>query len=129
MLRTILVVLAGYIVTAIIVMVFFFAVLGLEGIDAEKTPPANLLVISLFVSFVAAIMGGLTTACLAKKDPFRHAVYLIVFGLAMGLIGMAMQDGREPFWYQLAVQVILVVGVMIGGQWIVIRQEKKHKHH
>jgi len=125
--RTLLVVLAGYIVTVIIVMAFFFALVAIADLDTDVTPPTNILVMILFVNFFAAILGGLTTACLAKKDPFRHAVYLIVFALAMGLISMAMDSGSQPFWYQLAIQAIMVVGVLIGGQWIAIRREKRRK--
>lgn len=124
MLRSVLAVVAGYLVTVVVVVLYFAIAVAILGLEPNKTPPTNVMVISIFVSFVAAIIGGLTAAGLAKSEPFQHAFFLLVVGLAMGLVSMALSDGREPFWYQLAIQVVMVVGILIGGQWITIKREK-----
>lgn len=58
--------------------------------------------LSLVYSLLVGLAGGYTTALLARRAPFRHAVALACVGVALGIVSLVLSWGNEPLWYQLA---------------------------
>jgi peptidoglycan/LPS O-acetylase OafA/YrhL len=109
--RSILSVIAGYLIMAIAVIALF--VIWFRG--PEATPSGGFMVFSLGYGLVVAGIGGYATAAIAKRREMAHALSLAGFSLLMGIISMFMADGREPLWYQLANMAVMVCAVVLGG--------------
>jgi peptidoglycan/LPS O-acetylase OafA/YrhL len=109
--RSILSVIAGYLIMVIAIMALFM--IWFRG--PEATPSGGFMVFSLGYGFVCAGIGGYATAAIAKRREMAHALSLAGFSLLMGIISMFMADGREPLWYQLANMAVMVCAVVLGG--------------
>ena len=124
MLQSILSIVVGYLVMAIIVMIGTIAAAaalvpgGLSAMRRAEGPPAptkNYLYANLALSLVAAIVGGWLTARMAPFAPFTHVAALAVLIVAMALISAKYQAARQPSWYSWTIAIVGVAGVLIGG--------------
>ena len=141
MVRSILSVLVGYLVMALVVALSFVPIVAAPGFafragTAEAAPA--FVVYSLLMSSLAAMAGGFITAVIAgkgRKVPVRVLGSLVLaFGLASAAVGLSAekptvspddvaqmtpmeraQKGREPLWYALLLPFIGCGGVLLGG--------------
>lgn len=142
MLRTLLAVIAGYLVMALLVFVLFsivYLALGTERTfhPDSFTPSMAWILISLVVSFAAAVAGGWVCATIAKDWKPSIALALLVLGLGLLVVGYvlmlppddrvtaragdvsnttAMLSGNQPFWVTVVNPIIGAGGIILGGR-------------
>lgn len=140
MLRAILSVIAGYLAMAVIIMVSFtvaFVVLGTEGAFKEGSfdPSTAWIVVSLVVSVVAAVAGGLICALISRggKAPVALAVVVLLLGVLSAIPALmseettevrtadltvveAMGQAQPPLWNALLMPLIGAAGVILGAR-------------
>lgn len=138
--RAILGVILGYVTMAVFVVVVFsaaFIVLGPDGAFREGayTPSATWIVLSIVLSFVAALLGGIVCARIAPRPgPLRFLVGLVVvLGIVSAVAELAedrepqvreadvstfeaASKAEQPLWVSLLNPVIGVAGVLVGGR-------------
>jgi hypothetical protein len=116
MLRSILSVLAGWAAVGLLV-VLTDLVLG-RLFPAEyvsgRIPPDRLSALSLATATLYSVLGGWITARLAGSRPWRHAVYLILWGELMGAISAVMTWGQIQWWYQLGLLAAWPLAIAAG---------------
>lgn len=139
MLRKILGVIAGYIVTAICIILFFTCAYLAMGADQAFKPgayvPSNRwIVVSIILGFIAAVIGGFVSALIGKSGivPKFLAGVILVLGLIVGIMTAltpaanetrsgsvsnfeAMQKAQEPAWLALLNPFLGAAGVIVGG--------------
>ena len=142
MVRSILSVLVGYLVMALVVVLSFAPVIAVPELafrsgTAEAAPA--FVVYSLLMSGLAAAVGGFVAAVIAgkgRKMPVRVlGILILAFGLASAVASLfaekpivvspeevaqmtpmeRAQKGREPLWYALVLPFIGCGGVLCGG--------------
>jgi hypothetical protein len=121
MLRSILAVVVGYVVMAVVVMI---GVAGLtvafpEYAQAPQTGvvPTIPMVLELVWGFASAIVGGIVVARIARRSPRRHAAVLAAIVLLLGAVyGLTMDLGPLPTWFRVALPPVGAIGVLIGGR-------------
>jgi hypothetical protein len=140
MVRAIVGVVVGYLVMALLIfLTFSIAYLGMGADRAFNPgrfdPTLFWIVISFFLSFVAALVGGYTCATIAKSKRAAQVLAGLVFviGILVALPVLtsgdtrpnvrtgnvpnmeAMQKARTPGWVALMNPLIGAVGVMVGA--------------
>lgn len=122
MLSSILSVVTGYIVMAIIVMLGTLLAAsalypgGLTAAKKMETPPPPIyLKANLALSLVAAFAGGWVCASRAPSDPMIHVAVLAALLLVMSFFSAKSFGANQPTWYPKTIGVIGVAGVLTGG--------------
>lgn len=141
MLRSILSVVVGYVTMAVVLIGSFTAAYLIMGADRAFEPgvydvTTTWLALSLVVGLIAAIIGGLVCASIAKRgSPVPKALAIVVLILGGAMAGFALSGAREdpgprvgevsnadamnkaqqPTWTYIANPVVGVVGVLIGA--------------
>jgi len=141
--RSIGAVILGYVVMAAAVFVTFTLAYLIMGADVDFKPDSYevsglWLVASLVLGLIAAVMGGLICASVARgsRAPLALAGLVLVLGLLMAFAGCgasdteesqvrsgdvgnfeAMQKANEPDWMKLINPFIGAVGVLFGSRW------------
>jgi hypothetical protein len=126
MLRSILAVIAGFLVTAIIVMAttaLAAMAFGLPMLSTSEatagaptvTPSTGYLITNLVCSALAAIVGGWTAATIGRRHPMGHAGGLAVLLAVGGAVGVAWPQPGQPTWYPTSLLVIGPLGALFGG--------------
>lgn len=132
MLRSILAVIAGF-----MVMVMFVGfgttiaagfMIGPVQAGTVVQPPLAYLIVNLALSLVAAIIGGWVAGAIAGRDPMIHAGALSLLVLVLSVVSIIVARGTQeaavqPKWYQLVVTILGVGGVLLGG---VMRGGQQH---
>jgi hypothetical protein len=133
-------VILGYVVMAVTVFITFtvaYLVLGADGAFKPETYDITTtwVVISIVLSFVAAIAGGIVCAAVAKspKPPKVLAAFVLILGLLLTIPSLtrdevqpevrmgetgnieAMQGARQPLWITLLNPFIGAVGILVGA--------------
>jgi hypothetical protein len=140
MLRTVLAVIGGYLVMAVVVFVTFtclYLLLGADGAFQPGTfdPSAIWLLATFGVSLAAAMIGGFTALRIGGGGAVKGLLGLvIVLGLLSAIPAMtgtddrpnvrtgdvanldAMMQARQPAWVALSLPLIGAIGVMLGGR-------------
>ena len=118
--RSILAVVAGYIV-AILFVVAFFAIRG--AVVGDAPPGTGGAIVSLLFGLAGAIAAGWVTARLAPAEPMRHAVWLIAVSVTIGVLftwifptGSPEEMALEPLWTQIGNLVVVILGVPVGAR-------------
>jgi hypothetical protein len=122
MLRSVLAVIAGYVVIVIIVMVGVVLAGSIFGIpfqmqpdQALRQPGPGYLTANLAIGLLGAIAGGWAVAWYAKQKPMAHVIALAALLLVMGVFSLSKPQPAWPTWYPYALLVMGPLGVMIGG--------------
>lgn len=116
MLRSIAAVLAGLVVTVVLVMILT----TLAGTIARVpigAPPTNLyLILNLTGSFIAGAAGGAVAERIAARAPHGHVIALAVVILLLSLptVFSAPAPG-QPTWYPVVISILGPVAVLTGG--------------
>ena len=140
MLRSILAVIAGYLVTAAFVFVTFslaYLIMGADGAFRPDSfdPSTAWIIMSFILGFIGAAVGGYICAMLAKgsRAPLVLAGIVLVLGfliaipvltrtdeprVRIGELGNleAMQSARQPAWVALLTPIVGAVGVIAGAR-------------
>jgi hypothetical protein len=115
-LRSALAVVAGLIVTLVLVLVLDFLAARTMGIAPEGPPPALYLYLNLAGGSIAGMAGGATAMALAPHRPHGHvfALAVVILLLSLPTLFSAPTLG-QPSWYGVAVSVLGPVAVLTGG--------------
>ncbi len=118
MLRTILAVLAGYIV---IVAIVLGATYVLQTIKPEwyliGAPLASgYLAANIAYSLVAAFLGGFITARIGAHAPRKHAYALAAVSVAMTVLAAMTGEQEQPGWFQALRAVVMVAAIVAAGR-------------
>jgi hypothetical protein len=113
--RSILAVIAGYLIIAVAVMALF--AISFPDADPANIPAPSMgfMLFSIVYGFVFAVLGGYVTALLAKRAEMKHTLALGALGVVLGIISMVTAAGREPLWYQITNMVVIAAAVLLGG--------------
>jgi hypothetical protein len=120
MLRSILSVIAGYIVMAVIVTLTTY-LLGLvfPAYGAATAPAAMPLlpvVLNVLFGLIAAIAGGYTTATIALRSHLMHAAALAALIFLLGIVHAATTwNSGAPGWYLIVLPIVGAIGALAGG--------------
>lgn len=130
MIRSVLSILAGFVVMTTCVMGFTLAAMAVlypgQPLDARIDPSAGWIAVNLAYSLAAAVAGGWVTARIATRSPMGHAVALALIVLAMAVVGRftgGTATGAQPGWYATAVSAVGIAGVLLGG-WLAARHRE-----
>jgi peptidoglycan/LPS O-acetylase OafA/YrhL len=140
MVRGIVGVIVGYVVMALVVfLTFTLAYLAMGANHAFKPgvfdPSLRWIVISFFLAFIAALVGGYVCAAIAKTKRAAQVLagIIVVLGILIAIPALrsndtrpnvrmgdvpnmeAMQKARTPGWVALMNPLIGAVGVMVGA--------------
>ena len=140
MVRKIVGVIVGYVVIAVVVfLTFSLAYITMGAANAFQPgrfdPSLRWVVVSFFLSFVAALVGGYTCATIAKSKSAALVLagIVVVLGILVAIPALtandtrpnfrtgnvsnmeAMQKARTPGWVALMNPLIGAVGVMVGA--------------
>ena len=89
-----------------------------------QVPSPPWLVFNLAYGSLFAVLGGYIAAMLAKHAEIQHALALGGASMMLGLINLVNSLGRQPLWYLVALLVIVMPAVGLGG-WLRARQLRK----
>jgi uncharacterized membrane protein len=95
-------------------------------------PPMNqpindgLAALATAYRIVISVAGAWLTARLAPDQPLRHAMFLGVVGLVLGLVGVVATSNLElgPRWYPIALAVLAIPQCWVGGKLFEMRSAK-----
>ena len=123
MLRSVLAVVAGFVVTLVasVGTDIVLMVLLPRSITEAQPPPTGLLVGILGYCFVYMVLGGYVTAFVARRAEVRHAVVLggiaLAIGIALSLPMLLGQGGDQgmPVWYTVLTLAYVIPATALGG--------------
>lgn len=120
--RSLLAVFGGWIVIQVLVVAADEALFRVSGVRtvAGMTPPDWLVAVRLVCGGLFSAVGGWLTARLAPERPWRHAAYLILIGVTLGLFTGAASLGQVQWWY-LAGMLLLFPVAVLAGAWFFLR--------
>lgn len=120
-------VVAGFVVMAVVVMISSIAAAKVFDLplrpaaDAPAPAPSRpYLAVNLTTGLIAAIVGGAVTGCLAHRNIMLHAMALALLVAGMGVLSARTPQPGQPAWYGLIITAIGAVGALIGG-WLCTR--------
>ena len=116
MLRSVLAVILGYLVTAVLIVSAFVAwalAAGATG-DPEARPGTAFLVGVSLWGALASALGTLVAIRVGRHNPWGHAAALLVLSWLLGYVSVIFGDGREPLLFQAMHFAMLLVGVLAG---------------
>lgn len=118
MFRSILAVLAGWLTTGILVVCFDLVLRKVLPNDYRdgQIPPDWVTAMVLATSALFSIPAGWVTAKVARTDPSRHVVYLVLWGLLMGIFSAVMAWNQIQWWYHIGLIILWVPMVLLGGR-------------
>jgi hypothetical protein len=122
MIRSLIAVLAGFAVMALVVMVSTVVAARLllgRSLAEMHTPPSGspsraYLTANLAGSALAALLGGYTAAAIAGQAQLAHGVGLAAVMAIMAVISMRQAGTAQPRWYQLVLATVMP-GLAIAG--------------
>jgi hypothetical protein len=116
MLRSVAAVLAGLVVTVVLVMVLTYLVAAWFAVPVERPLPGSYLALNLLGSALAGMVGGATAVRLAPHTPHGHVFALAILILLLSLPTLlAPPSAGQPSWYGVVVSVLGPVAVALGG--------------
>lgn len=80
-------------------------------------PAAGWVLLNLAYTTLFAVLGGFVMVRTVRREAFRHALMLgiVLMVAVVGWWGMAPLLYRPPFWYQVALVMLLVPATTLGG--------------
>jgi hypothetical protein len=115
MLRSILAVVAGYLLFALSAVALFV----LSGVDPHHTAALGFMIGATLYGMLFAFLGGYVAAAIAPNQPRAHASMLAMV-IAIGAVG-SMVASRTLGWSQLTALFLMVPAATRGG-WLRERQ-------
>lgn len=129
MLRSVVAVLAGFLVASLVVLLATLVATRLmlppAGPGAMPAPTPAYLAVNLAYSFLAALLGGWLAARLAARAPLGHGMAVGSIMLVLGFLVAALPSdgvqGSQPGWYMYVIPLLGWIGASAGGM---LRREK-----
>jgi hypothetical protein len=120
MIRRVLAVLAGYVVTLVLFALGYVLLVQLFPNDVPRAgaagaPSPGALTLATLFSFLAALVGGCLTTLLAGRSQVRQGVAVAGVILVLGLLEPVLDPYRQPLWSHLILVFAGVVGAVIGS--------------
>ncbi len=125
---SILAILGGYGAMFIVSKTFLTIVTVAAPIAAEgasKLPDTNYLLVILCITWIAAVVGGIVSCLIAKRDPIKHTVALSAVAMILGIITTATNPIAQPLWYSFALVGLSVLGIVLVGLFLQLRNRSK----
>jgi len=97
--RSVLAVLAGYLAMAAVIIALTLLCVRLLHLQSGH-PTGPYLVLSLALSFAAAVLGGWVAAKVAGYRPLEHGVALGALILVLGVLFLIHPAPGQPLWHQ-----------------------------
>ena len=122
MVQSVLAVLIGFVVMAVLVMITTALAVRLvlrvpfsamRGGTTVALSPAY-LVTNVAASGIAAVVGGYTAGVIAHHDPIAHGIALAAVMVVMSLVSMKQSGAVQPGWYRV-VLVTVMPALAVGG--------------
>lgn len=116
MIRSILAILAGYIVIVALVLAGTYALQSLKPhwfLDGAPVT-AGYLATNITYSLVAAWIAGYVTAIIAGRAPMQHAFALAGVSVAMAVFA-AINGAEQPRWFQLLRAAVMAAAIISAG--------------
>lgn len=125
MIRSILAVLAGNIIWAILFLGSnaILARLLPAQIKADKIESVPALLLLLALSLIFSIIAGYITARIAKRKEITHTLVLGILQLAMGIAAQMANYDAVPLWYHIVFLLLLIPGNLFGG-WLIAKRSE-----
>ncbi len=118
MLRSIVGILAGYVIFAVATVALF----GVSGQNPYKGAAPGFLIGSALYGMVVAVAGGYVAEWLAGRQPPRHGAAVGLLIAAGALLTIAGHRPPTPGWPQLAVLLLMAPSALIGALLFVRRR-------
>ncbi|MGD2109159.1 MAG: hypothetical protein PVI86_07180 [Phycisphaerae bacterium] len=119
MLRSIVSIVAGFVVWSVLWLVAGQVALGVAPAafgENGATSHGGVLGGLLVASVICSLIGGLTVALIVRRSVTGHAVVLGVVLLAVGVAVQAQSWDAMPVWYHLLFLVLLLPLTVVGAQ-------------
>lgn len=114
--RSLIAVLAGYLVIAVGTTLTFEALLD-GGFGYHSSP--KVLVLGTLGALLSGIAGGAVAALAADCYPLRHAA-AVAIPIALDTASvLSSGPAKDPIWFDLGGSLTLVIGALIGG-WLLV---------
>lgn len=122
MARSIVAVLVGYLVMAILIFsgtaVHFVLLFGkLPTATTHLQPPLSFGVFNLIYSSIFAAFGGWVCATIVTQKRFKHGLILAGLVFVLSLVSVYIDRGQQPVWYQAGL-VLLGAPATAVGAWL-----------
>ncbi len=114
MAKSILGVIAGYIVMVILVIITSTAAAKILVPD-NTTPTVAYLAVNLMFGLIAAVVGGHVTAAIAKQGNLKPVYALMVLIFILGVVSLGAMANNQPSWYPYVLLIIGPLGAYLGG--------------
>ena len=116
-LRSVIAVVAGYLIFAASALVLF----KLSGQDPHAPASMGFMVVSIVYGIVFAALSGFLAAWLAKRYEFEHGLAVASVIAAIGAASLLTSPGGDAKWTQLAALLLMAPSALAGG-WYRARQ-------
>jgi hypothetical protein len=115
--RSVLVVLAGYLVLAVGIGVldFILSRISPNQYPSGPEPAAKWMIVELAVGTALVVCGGYLTAALASQKQTRHALALGILTSGLAAVSLAIYHNVQPFWFQLVMVIAAIPAALAGG--------------
>jgi len=113
MMRSVVAVIAGYLVFGISAVLIF----QLGGIQPHEPASLTFMIISSALGVLAAIASGYVAARLAPQNPTGHG-FLVGLLIAAGAIASMFDPSAGTRWSQIAALVLMAPGAVIGARLV-----------
>ena len=121
LLRSVVAVLAGYLVFA----TSAFAVFRLSGRAPHAPAPLPFMLLTVASGVVFAAVGGYLAGWLAGRRPLAHAVAMAVLLSAGAIASLVSTLGHGAVWTQVTALTLMAPSAVLGG-WLCARRELLH---
>ena len=118
MLRSILAVLAGYLILAVGIGLVDFGIsrVSPEHYPGGPDPVAKWMVVELIIGLALLVLGGYVTVSIARHALLKHALALGVLTSLIAAVSLIIYHGRQPFWFQAVMVVGAIPAALAGGK-------------
>lgn len=110
-LRSIIAVLFGYLIFAVMAFSFF----RISGQAPHQTAPMLVMLGSIVVGAAGALLGGYVAAFIAGWRPLAHGVAVAVVLAAGATASLASTVGHGSVWSQIAALMVMAPCAIVGG--------------
>lgn len=124
MMRSIISVVLGYVLISVLI---FGTLIVLEktvphqfGSNVTILPETKWVSLVLTLGFFYAMIGGLVTSWIAKRNERAHAIALSLIIISLSLVSFRYESLPQPLWYKFGVLFSGVAGVLLGWYWFSI---------
>jgi hypothetical protein len=124
--RSVLAVVAGYVLAVLLVFAFFGVRAAIVG--PQSVPGTAGAILSLLWGVLVATSAGWLTARLAPSEPMRHAMWLVALSVTLGILftwvlpsGTPEERAIEPLWLQIGNLLVVALGVPVGARFAIRR--------